>query len=262
MKINNIQKILILLCLTIYISCGDEGKNYINQYKDLKSPMGHHSLYSGHNGDNVSTELKGVPPPVAKKGETPKSESPERSVAERLVDFYRKQFDFLDAQTVNDLVDAEELAVAYRDFEWPKTPTDVADDTEYAKTQINRYDKEGKGGLNFVDFCMFAEDLWEVSDSIQEQKCQSSFEKAMEIWDGFFKWLDRDSDGKLVMEDMIYGISKMMHRDADMEEVQKVLNEYGGQERKINYDSFVLAIANGMLDKSLKDSNFTADLGI
>ena len=111
----------------------------------------------------------------------------------------------------------------------------------------------------FVDFCMFAEDLWEVSDAIQEQKCQASFEKAMEIWDGFFKWLDRDSDGKLVMEDMIYGISKMMHRDACMEEIQKVLNEYGGQERKINYDSFVLAIVNGMLDKSLKDPNFNAD---
>ena len=263
MKINNIQKILILLCLAIFITCQDTSKGYVNQYKDLKSPMGNHSLYAGCNGDNVSTALAAVPPPIiAKKTEDKKSESPERSVAERMVDFYRKQFDFLDAQTVNDLVDAEELAVAYRDFAWPKAPTEVADDTEYAKSQINRYDKEGKGGLNFVDFCMFAEDLWEVSDSIQESKCQSSFEKSMEIWDGFFKWLDRDSDGKLVMEDMIYGISKMMHRDACMEEIQKVLNEYGGQEKKINYDSFVLAIANGMLDKSLKDANFTADFGI
>lgn len=138
--------------------------------------------------------------------------------------------------------------------------TDVADDLEYSKNMINKYDKENKGGMNFVDFCMFCEDLWEVSDSIQEQKCSSGFNKAMEIWDGFFKWLDRDNDGNLLKEDMIYGISKMMFRDVDMDEINKVFMEYGGNEHKINYENFVLAIANGMLDNSLKDPNFTETL--
>lgn len=114
--------------------------------------------------------------------------------------------------------------------------------------------------MNFVDFCMFAEDLWEVSDSIQEQKCSSGFNKSMEIWDGFFKWLDRDNDGFLVMEDMIYGISKMMFRDIDIDEVKKVYLEYGGPEKKVNYENFVLAIANGMLDNSLKDPNYVETL--
>ena len=86
------------------------------------------------------------------------------------------------------------------------------------------------------------------------------FNKAMEVWDGFFKWLDRDNDGYLVMEDMIYGVSKMMYKDCDVNEVEKVFSEYGGTEKKINYDSFVLAIANGILDKSLGDPNFTESL--
>ena len=114
--------------------------------------------------------------------------------------------------------------------------------------------------MNFVDFCMFCEDLWDISDSIQEQKCSSGFEKANEIWSNFFKWLDRDNDGYLVMEDCIYGISKMMYRDADMDEIQKTFSEYGGADKKLNFDSFVLAIANGFLDKSLKDPNFTETL--
>lgn len=181
-------------------------------------------------------------------------------VAERLVNLYRKQFDFLDSVVVNDIVDAEELAEAFREFGWPKGLTDIADDVEYAKTQITKYDKDNKGGMNFVDFCIFAEELWEISDSIQEQKCSSGFDKAMEVWDGFFKWLDRDSDGFLKMEDMIYGISKMMYRDVDMDEIQKVFTEYGGGEKKLSYDNFVLAISNGMLDKSLKDPNFTETL--
>lgn len=189
-----------------------------------------------------------------------KFEDPERLVAERLVNLYRKQFDFLDAINVNDLVDAEELAFAFRDYGWPKAATDIADDVEYAKIQINKYDHDNKGGMNFVDFCMFAEDLWEISDSIQEQKCGAGFDKAMEVWDGFFKWLDRDNDGYLVMEDMIYGISKMMYRDVDMEEVKKVFTEYGGTNKKVSYDNFVLAISNGMLDKSLKDPSFTETL--
>jgi Ca2+-binding EF-hand superfamily protein len=114
--------------------------------------------------------------------------------------------------------------------------------------------------MNFVDFCLFSEDLWDISDSIQEQKCSSGFEKANEIWSNFFKWLDRDNDGYLVMEDCIYGISKMMYRDADMDEIQKTFAEYGGADKKLNFDSFVLAIANGFLDKSLKDPNFTETL--
>jgi Ca2+-binding EF-hand superfamily protein len=181
-------------------------------------------------------------------------------VAERLVNLYRKQFDFLDAINVNDLIDAEELSFAFKDYQWPKAETDVADDLEYAKTQVSKYDQDNKGGMNFVDFCMFAEDLWEISDSIQEQKCAAGFDKAMEVWDGFFKWLDRDNDGFLVMEDMIYGISKMMYRDVDMDEINKVFNEYGGPKKKISYDNFVLSIANGLLDKSLKDPNFTETL--
>ena len=114
--------------------------------------------------------------------------------------------------------------------------------------------------MNFVDFCLFMEDLWDISDAISEAKCGTGFDKAMEVWDGFFKWLDRDNDSFLVMEDMIYGISKMMYRDVDLEEVKLVFAEYGGAEKKISYDSFVLAIANGLLTKSLSDPNMTETL--
>lgn len=177
-------------------------------------------------------------------------EEPERQVAARLVEHYRKQFDYLDSIKVDDMLNAEELSEAFRTFEWPKVDPDIADDEEYAKTVINKYDKENKSGLNFVEFCVFAEELWEISDKLQEAKCGMGFNKAMEVWDGFFKWLDRDNDGYLVMEDMIYGVSKMMYKDCDVNEVEKVFSEYGGTEKKINYDSFVLAIANGILDKS------------
>jgi Ca2+-binding EF-hand superfamily protein len=191
---------------------------------------------------------------------TPVFEEPEKVVAKRLVELYRKQFDFIDAIVVDDLITAEELAEVYRVYEWPKELTDIADEVAYSKTIIGKYDKDNKGGMNFVDFCLYSEDLWDISDSIQEQKCSSGFEKANEIWSNFFKWLDRDNDGYLVMEDCIFGISKMMYRDADMDEIQKTFAEYGGADKKLNFDSFVLAIANGFLDKSLKDPNFTETL--
>jgi len=39
----------------------------INQYKDAKNPFGVHSLFTGHNAENVSNYFRGVPPPVQDK---------------------------------------------------------------------------------------------------------------------------------------------------------------------------------------------------
>jgi Ca2+-binding EF-hand superfamily protein len=95
----------------------------------------------------------------------------------------------------------------------------VTDDTEYAKLIIETYDKGNKNAINFVEFCKFMEDLWISADKIQEQKCSIAYRKSLEVFEKLFEWLDRDGDGKIKAEDMIYGISRIMIRDADVKEV-------------------------------------------
>ncbi len=92
---------------------------------------------------------------------------------------------------------------------------------------------------------------------IQEQNCNVAFDKSKEVFEKLFEWLDRDSDGGISPEDMIYGISRMMVRDADIEEVGKVFAKYDPNKTgKLNKENFNLAIINGLLDKSFRDPTY------
>ena len=81
--------------------------------------------------------------------------------------------------------------------------------------------------------------------------------KSTDVLDKLFNCLDRDLDGGISPEDLIYGVSRIMIRDVDIEEIGKVFAKYDPKKTgKINKESFNLAIINGLLDKSLKDPTF------
>ena len=63
------------------------------------------------------------------------------------------------------------------------------------------------------------EDLWNIGDQIENAKCKTKLNKAMNVFGDLFKFLDRDSDKMITPEDMIYGISRIMVRDVDVAEV-------------------------------------------
>jgi hypothetical protein len=102
------------------------------------------------------------------------------------------------------------------------------------------------------------EDLWNSADMLQEQKCNVAFNKSKDIFIKLFHWLDRDQDNFIIPEDMIYGISRIMIRDVDMKEIQKVFVKYDTKKSgKIDLETFLLAIANGDLDNTFKDELLT-----
>jgi Ca2+-binding EF-hand superfamily protein len=179
-------------------------------------------------------------------------------IAMRIVEQYKKMFDYLDYKPVDDLLTAIELSEAFRDFHWPKASPEITDDLDYAKMIIQQYDTNNKNSINFLEFCKFMEDLWNSADMLQEQKCNVAFNKSKEIFVRLFHWLDRDQDAMITPEDMIYGISRIMIRDVDMKEIQATFAKYDPKKTgKINLDSFLLAIANGSLDKTFKDELLT-----
>jgi len=73
-----------------------------------------------------------------------KKVDPEKLIAMRIVDSYRKMFDYLDYKPVDNLLTAVELSEAFKDFNWPKAAPDVSDDLEYSKLVISRYDTTEK----------------------------------------------------------------------------------------------------------------------
>ena len=64
------------------------------------------------------------------------------------------------------------------------------------------------------------------------------------------KWfkVDRDKDGFVTKDDILQGISLLLQKDVDEKEVNKLITAHG---EKLPKDIFVLAVANGELDKSL-----------
>jgi Ca2+-binding EF-hand superfamily protein len=122
---------------------------------------------------------------------------------------------------------------------------------------MEQYDKDKKGSIDFVQFCEMGEGLWKAADGLQEKKCDVAFNKAKEVFDKLFEWLDRDGDGSIGPEDMMYGISRMMIRDADLGEIEKVFAKYDTEKSgKLNKEKFNLAVVNGLLDNSFGDANF------
>lgn len=98
------------------------------------------------------------------------------------------------------------------------------------------------------------EDLWGAADVIAEGKCNVALAKSKDIFERLFRWLDRDSDGWVSPHDVIYGVSRIMIRDADLDEVNAIFVKYDPKKTgKINRNSWLLAMSNGMLKKSLKN---------
>ena len=146
----------------------------------------------------------------------------------------------------------------------------MSDDVEYAKKVIQEFDTSNKNSIDFVEFCKFMEKMWTFADMLNQQKCQNGLNKAKNTFYYLFKWLDRDQDSFITPEDMIYGISRIMVRDVDMKEVmsffylliylqiQKTFAQFDPTKTgKINFDTFMLAIANGHLDNTFKDPLMT-----
>ncbi len=105
------------------------------------------------------------------------------------------------------------------------------------------------------------EDLWEASDVIAEQKCNQAVQKAKDIFEKLFRWLDRDSDGFISAHDIIYVVSRIMIRDADLDEINSIFLRYDKKKTgKINRKSWLLAMSSGMLQKSLKNDLNTETL--
>ena len=105
------------------------------------------------------------------------------------------------------------------------------------------------------------EDLWGAADVIAEQKCNLAIGKANDIFERLFRWLDRDQDGLISAHDMIYGISRIMIRDANIDEVNNIFVKFDLKKTgKINRKAWLLAMSNGMLKKSLKNDFNTETL--
>lgn len=257
MKGDGNHTFIFFVTLSILVSLCNCSSNEV----ELKKQVGNHSLFVSNNRDNLSSSYAGVPPPAnTQEVEDITDFEPESVVAKRLVEMYRKQFDYLDAINVDNILQPEELKVAFEQFDWPKRCNSEADLLEYSRQQIELFDSNKKVGLSFPEFCAFAESLWEIGDEIEEEKCLKNYNHALDIFKKLFKWLDRDSRGYISDKEMIFGISMMMYRDVDLNEVELVLKKYGGINRQLSYDNFVLAIVNGMLDKTFSDPNYTETL--
>lgn len=101
------------------------------------------------------------------------------------------------------------------------------------------------------------EDMWVSTDNLKEQKCEAGVKKALDVFDQLFKWLARGKDS-ITKEDVTYGISRIMVRDVDIQEVHNVFDKYADQStKKLNKDNFILAAANGELDKTFGDKKVT-----
>lgn len=238
--------------------------NKVNQEKkskDIKSPFGPHSLWHENDSkERMSFEYRAVPPPEQEKS-SGKFPDTEHIIAKRLVTSYRKIFDFLDYKLpINDCVAPDELSIVYSDFHWPMKNAD-AEPFDYSTNVVEQYDASEKGCMNFVEFCGYMEGLWDVSDQVQMRNCGFAYDKTIATWQKLFDWLDRDNDKWITMEDMIHGISKVMYRDVNMDEIANVFKKYDPKKLdKINYQSFVLSIINGLLDETLKNP-ITPDIG-
>lgn len=66
------------------------------------------------------------------------------------------------------------------------------------------------------------EDLWNVRDILSQKRCVFALQKATKIMLDLFKWLDRDGDKYISPEDMIYGISRILIRDVNLNEVNLI----------------------------------------
>ena len=249
---------------------------YHGAFKNNNALISPHSAFTStnSNSDMMSTYPYAVPQPKNKNFLTPNDANfnlsnmnPEDKLANKIVNDYRKKFNFIDNDR-NNVISDEELAKAFENFKWPKKMNGVKDNKEYAKKELEMYDKDKKGSLSFPEFTDFMIDLWKVSEQNNEETCKKAMEKTNDVFKKLFDWLDKNKAGKITGTDMLFGLSKIMYKDAKKNEIEKVMTRYGTEtnpedsknnpnpdkilQREITYDQFLLAIANGLLDNTLK----------
>lgn len=117
-------------------------------------------------------------------------------------------------------------------IDYPKNDQTL-DAVEYSEKVVNTFDKNGEKKLNFLEFCRFMEDLWNVGDQINTKNCKTKLNKSMNVYADLFKFLDRDADKHITPEDMIYGISRIMVRDVDVAEVKYFLKLFNSIRSKM-----------------------------
>lgn len=179
------------------------------------------------------------------------SKNLEEEIAMRVVERYRQIFNFLDSSPVDNELSPKELAIAFDEFKWPKNDPNEFDNVAYAKKVINKYSEKQK--MDFVQFCKFMEELWNDENRLENEECQLNFGKAKDTFVNVFDWLDRDKDGMISKEDMLYGISRIMLKDAEQKEIDLIFEKYDREQKgKISKRDFILSAINGMLELSLQ----------
>lgn len=212
-----------------------------------------HSLFKNASSkERLSTSLEGVPP---KEEQTKPQLSTEEQIAMRIVERYRQIFNYLDNEPVDNYISAKELSKAFDEFNWPKNEPNEFDNIAYSKKIVKQF-SNGKNLMNFIQFCQFMEELWNDAHKLENEECQQDVQKAKDTFDNLFEWLDRDKDGLISKEDMIYGISRVMLRDVDVLEINAIFNKYDETNKgRINKESFIKSAINGMLENSLKNED-------
>ena len=174
---------------------------------------------------------KQVEPTPPQTVQTPINDSTAEKVGETIANRYWEIFKTIDVNNDNE-IDSAEVAKLYNEYGWPK-PEKAMDD---------------KDKLTFVDFCQLMESLWKNQNVENKERCKTGYTKAIKIIENTFTYLDRDKDGFITKDDILQGISLLLQKDVDEKEVNKLITAHG---EKLPKDVFVLAVANGELDKSL-----------
>ena len=178
----------------------------------------------------------------------------ERELAMRIVNDYRKIFNYLDYDPINEQLTAKELAVVFDEFDWPKLDSTETDNIKYSQHIIAKYDSESKGSINFVEFVKFMEDMWDNSERIREREYNEAILQAKNVFSDLFRWLDRDNDEAINKEDILYGLSRVLLKDVNRNEIDTVFEMYDvNANGKINMNDFILSIENGLFDKTFKE---------
>ena len=69
-----------------------------------------------------------------------------------------------------------------------------------------------------------------------------------------FHWLERDNDGLINQKDILYGLSRVLLKDVNRNEIDTVFETYDiNKNGKINLNDFILSIENGLFDKTFKE---------
>ena len=98
------------------------------------------------------------------------------------------------------------------------------------------------------------EDLWTSYDSEYEEKIRIAYSTSKDIFIKLFHWLDRDTDDFITQQDLLFGLSRIMLKDANIEEIRNVFRIYDPKKTgKLNLNQFLLAVMNGYLKKTLTD---------